>query len=352
MSCFFGLEVTVGQPQTVIPEIGFLHVSQAAIAAPKACKATLKVCVEGKTFAVGTLSPSDGIYHMPLDMNFMPDSEVRFSVEGDGDAKVHLTGYYELDDDEDAEDCLGDDAQLGSEDVSDDEEDDESDADSSADAGAPKADAKQPPQAALESGKKGQPAVAGDNDSDSSESESSDDSEEGDEEEDEEEEEAEEVDTESGSDEEDDSESEEADMPRKKHKGQSGAPVQTRAHGNGGNKGFQKNQGGSAGDNQRFGKPHGDNTSSRGGFKSGNFNGGNRFGEHRGGHLSPHRGNQGSRGGRFDRGGNRGGRFDRGGSRGGQFNRGGSRGGRFDRGGSRGGQFDRGGKRGGFRGRQ
>ena len=304
-NCFFGLEVTAGKPQKVVPEIGFLHVSQAAVASPNTGKSTLTVKVEGKSFTVGTLSPSNGTYHMPLDMNFMPESEVEFSVHGDDSTKVHLTGYYELDDaeDDDAEDCLGEDAELGSEDMSDDDEENDTKPPVSE---KPKTKTNEP-VSAKKTTEKAQ--SSDDEDEDDSEDFSGEDGEETESgEEDESEDEADESDDEEGEegqsasdDDDDENESSEDEMPQKKGKGNQGGSFSKPQHG----KGFQHNH-----KDSFRGKQSGDNRVSRGGFQSGNFNGGNRFGGNRGGSFNPHRGGsrgQSNRGGRFDRGGKRGG---------------------------------------------
>ena len=306
-NCFFGLEVTVGKSQKVIPEIGFLHISQAALATPGSKRVVVSVTIDGKSFTIGTLSPSNGVYHMPLDMNFMPDSEVEFSIEGDDNAKVHLTGYYELDDEDDE---LDDDAELGSEDLgAEEEEDDEQES---------AAEAKREP-AMQKVETKGKVEEASSSDSDDSDAEDQEETseEEGEEtesdgaesdEEDDEDIESSEADSDAGSDAESDVESDEA--PQKKMKTQHGGSFQKPHYEN----------------KQKFEHQHkrdGGNFK-RGGFQSGNFNGGNRFGGNRGGLNA--RGSQNSRGGFGNRGfGNRGGH---GGNRGGRpFNRGGNRGG-------------------------
>ena len=101
LNCFFGAQVEPGIEYKTIPKIGFLHVSQAALAdASQSGRVTLYTTVKEKAFALGTLSAKDGSFHMPLDLNFMPDQEVRFSAKGDK-VKVHITGYYEVDDNDD-----------------------------------------------------------------------------------------------------------------------------------------------------------------------------------------------------------------------------------------------------------
>eukprot|EP00009_Paramoeba_aestuarina_P009156 CAMPEP_0201520856 /NCGR_PEP_ID=MMETSP0161_2-20130828/12939_1 /ASSEMBLY_ACC=CAM_ASM_000251 /TAXON_ID=180227 /ORGANISM="Neoparamoeba aestuarina, Strain SoJaBio B1-5/56/2" /LENGTH=331 /DNA_ID=CAMNT_0047919365 /DNA_START=32 /DNA_END=1028 /DNA_ORIENTATION=+ len=120
LNCFFGIEVDKTKPQKVTPELGFLHISQAALATPAPGKATLRIATEGKTFTVGTLSAEGGMYHMPLDINFMPGAEVEFSVVGDGNTTVHITGYYEMDDDDDLDESV---------DIPSDEEEEEDDED-------------------------------------------------------------------------------------------------------------------------------------------------------------------------------------------------------------------------------
>ena len=97
LSPLFGVEVAVDNPHTVNPHIAPLYITQAALATPTSTKVVLSARISGNLFQIGTLCPWNGVYHMPLDMRFMPHSEVELSLEGDKNARVHLTGYYELD---------------------------------------------------------------------------------------------------------------------------------------------------------------------------------------------------------------------------------------------------------------
>uniref|UniRef100_A0A7S4KYF1 Nucleoplasmin-like domain-containing protein n=1 Tax=Paramoeba aestuarina TaxID=180227 RepID=A0A7S4KYF1_9EUKA len=91
----FGIKVDKTKPLEVIPEIGVLHISQAALATPTPGTATLRITSEGKTFTLGILSADCGMCHMPLNMRFSPGDEFEFSVVGQGNTTVHITGYYE-----------------------------------------------------------------------------------------------------------------------------------------------------------------------------------------------------------------------------------------------------------------
>ena len=95
-SCRFFRELTVGKLVTVDPVAFILHITRAEIIPPTSSNVVLSAMIDGKLFTLGTLSPSDDVYHLPLNMCFMPlYSEVDFFIKGKANAKVHLTGYYE-----------------------------------------------------------------------------------------------------------------------------------------------------------------------------------------------------------------------------------------------------------------
>ena len=109
LNCFFGVEVTVGRSQKVNLDMRSLLITQAALATPTSNKVALSATIDGKLLAIGALSSSHGVYHMPLDTRFKPNSELDFFVEGEDNAKVHIMGYDEVDEDQ------SDDAENGEE---------------------------------------------------------------------------------------------------------------------------------------------------------------------------------------------------------------------------------------------
>ena len=115
LNCFFGVEVTVGRSQKVNLDMRSLLITQAALATPTSNKVALSATIDGKSFTIGALSSSHGVYHMSLDTRFQPNSELDFFVEGDENAKVHIMGYYEVDEDQsdDAQNEKGDTGKKG-----------------------------------------------------------------------------------------------------------------------------------------------------------------------------------------------------------------------------------------------
>ena len=94
-SCRFFRELTVGKLVTVDPVAFILHITRAEIIPPTSSNVVLSAMIDGNLLTMGTLSPSNGVYHLPLNKSFMPNSEVDFFMKGDTNAKVQLTGYYE-----------------------------------------------------------------------------------------------------------------------------------------------------------------------------------------------------------------------------------------------------------------
>mmetsp|Transcript_66752 Transcript_66752/g.152959 ORF Transcript_66752/g.152959 Transcript_66752/m.152959 type:complete len:225 (-) Transcript_66752:157-831(-) len=126
---FWGASVKPGQKVSVSMSDGgtLLHLSQACLANAKEASPTyVKVVRDGQTLNLACLGKGSQ-EHCALDLFFALEEPVVFIVEGKNE--VHLTGYFEPEDDGADDDDLSDDDDDEEEDDDDDEDDDVDDSD-------------------------------------------------------------------------------------------------------------------------------------------------------------------------------------------------------------------------------